>query len=51
MVKVESDAYWSGTAYAPDPGNNAWNFNADDGNQNNSNQNNEFHAWAARPGG
>ena len=49
--KVKSYAYWSGTAYAPNPTNNAWAFNTNDGNQNNNNQNNEFFAWAVRPGG
>jgi hypothetical protein len=41
--------YWSGTEYAPNP-NNAWNFNTNDGNQNNDNKNNELYAWAVRPG-
>ena len=29
--------YWSGTEFAPNP-NNAWNFNTDNGNQNNDNK-------------
>lgn len=43
------DVYWSGTEYAPNP-NNAWNFNANDGNQNANNKDNENYAWAVRPG-
>lgn len=41
--------YWSGLQYTPNP-NNAWNFNTNDGNQNANNKNNEFYAWAVRPG-
>lgn len=48
---MQSNVYWSGTAYVPDPANNAWNFNTNNGNQNINNQNNEFYAWAVRPGG
>ncbi|MFO1404335.1 MAG: hypothetical protein U1E96_07120 [Azonexus sp.] len=48
---MQSNVYWSGTAYAPDPAINAWNFNTNNGNQNINNQNNEFYAWAVRPGG
>ena len=40
--------YWSGTEL--NPGNNAWNFNFDNGDQNNDNENNELSAWAVRPG-
>ena len=47
---MQSNVYWSGTAYAPDPAINAWNFNTNNGNQNINNQNNEFYAWAVRPG-
>jgi hypothetical protein len=47
---AQSYAYWSGTEYAPDT-NNAWNFNTNDGNQNNDNKNNELFAVAVRPGG
>ena len=43
------DVYWSGTEYAPNT-NNAWNFNANDGNQNNDNKDNENYAWAVRSG-
>ena len=49
--KLQSDDYWSGTAYAPDPAINAWKFNTNDGNQNNTNQNNQIYAVAVRPGG
>jgi hypothetical protein len=47
---VQSNDYWSGTEYAPNP-DNAWNFNPDNGNQNDDNQNNQLFAVAVRPGG
>jgi hypothetical protein len=40
--------YWSGTEVIP--GNNARNFNFDNGNQNDDNENNQFSAWAVRSG-
>ena len=46
---MQSDNYWSGTEITA--GNNAWNFNPDNGNQNDDNQNNRFFAVAVRPGG
>ncbi len=50
MDMLQSNDYWSGTEYAPNP-NNAWNFNTNDGNQNNANKNNALYALAVRPGG
>ena len=47
---LQSYNYWSGTEYAPSPG-NAWNFNTNDGNQNNNDKNNGLYAVAVRPGG
>jgi len=47
---LQSNDYWSGTEYAPNPA-NAWNFNTNDGNQNNANKNNALYALAVRPGG
>ena len=47
---VQSVDYWSGTEYAPNP-DNAWNFNTNDGNQNNDDKNNALYAVAVRPGG
>jgi hypothetical protein len=47
--RLSAAVYWSGTEYAPNP-NNAWNFNTNDGNQNNDDKNNELFAWAVRPG-
>lgn len=47
---MQSYDYWSGTEYAPDT-NNAWNFNTNDGNQNNDDKNNALYAVAVRPGG
>jgi len=41
--------YWSGTEYAPSPG-NAWNFNTNNGNQNNNDKDNQNYGWAVRPG-
>ena len=49
-ICVQTDNYWSGSEYAPNP-NNAWNFNADNGNQNNANKNNQLFAVAVRSGG
>jgi hypothetical protein len=49
--KVQSSDYWSGTAYAPDPAIDAWNFNTNNGNQNNDDQSNQHYAVAVRPGG
>jgi multidrug efflux pump subunit AcrA (membrane-fusion protein) len=48
-ASVQSSNYWSGTVYAPSPG-NAWNFNFNNGNQNNTNQNNQLLAWAVHAG-
>ena len=47
---MQSYDYWSGTEYAPNP-NNAWNFNTNDGNQNNDDKNNALFAVTVRPGG
>lgn len=47
---VQTDIYWSGLEYAPNP-NNAWNFNTDNGNQNNNDKNNQLYALAVRSGG
>jgi hypothetical protein len=43
------DNYWSGTEYAPNTS-NAWNFNFDDGNQNNDNKGNNNYALAVHSG-
>ncbi len=47
---IQSDVYWSGTAYAPDPAIYAWYFLTDLGFQSFYNQGIEFYAWAVRPG-
>ena len=47
---VQSNDYWSGLEYTPNPS-NAWNFNTNDGNQNNDDKNNALYALAVRPGG
>ena len=49
FTNVQSGTYWSGTEYAPNP-DNAWNFNTDNGNQNNDDKNNALYAVAVRPG-
>jgi hypothetical protein len=49
-IIVQSGNYWSGTEYAPNT-NNAWNFNTDDGNQNNDDKDNALFAVAVRAGG
>ena len=46
---VRPNAFWSGTEYAPNPG-DAWNFNTNKGNQNNDDRNNALYAVAVRPG-
>ena len=51
LVKnLQSDVYWSGTAYAPSPADFAWLFYAGDGRQDLSLQSFGFFAWAVRPG-
>ncbi len=47
---LQSNDYWSGLEYAPNT-NNAWNFNTNDGNQNNNDKTNSLYALAVRPGG
>jgi hypothetical protein len=52
LVKnLQSDAYWSGTAYAPYPASIAWAFGTYSGAQDaGSSRGYEFYAWAVRPG-
>ena len=53
LVKnLQSDIYWSGTAYASNPASNAWFFSTSNAGayQGNTSQTNEFIAWAVRPG-
>ena len=45
---VQTDNYWSGSE---NDANNAWNFNTDNGDQNNDDKNNELFAVAVRSGG
>jgi hypothetical protein len=47
---LQSDYYWSGTAYAPNPAAYAWDFRPYDSFQDYNSQNNQFYAWAVRPG-
>ncbi len=47
---LQSSVYWSGTAFAPYPTNDAWAFSTGYGFQYNYNQNDTFFAWAVRPG-
>jgi len=47
---MQSDYYWSGTAYAPDPTSDAWSFNTNVGGQNLDDQYGQFYAVAVRPG-
>ncbi len=49
-TSLQPNDYWSGTEYAPNPG-NAWNFNTNNGNQNANDKNNDLYALAVRPGG
>ena len=51
LVKnLQSDVYWSGTAYAPSPAVYAWRFGTTYGFQGSYSQSVEFFAWAVRPG-
>jgi len=47
---LQSDVYWSSTAYAPSPAVSAWGFNAYHGVQGYGLQSDEFFAWAVRDG-
>lgn len=47
---LQSDVYWSGTAYAPDPASYAWHFVTFYGGQVYDPPGNELFAWAVRPG-
>jgi MYXO-CTERM domain-containing protein len=49
FLNMQSDAYWSGTEFAPDP-NNAWLFSTGNGNQFALDKNFQFYAMAVRPG-
>ena len=49
FLNMQSDLYWSGTEYAPNP-NDAWLFNSGDGLQTAYNKNVQFYAMAVRPG-
>ena len=52
VKNLQSDVYWSGTAYAPSQAGYAWGFVTYDGYQNYGfdSQRNYFYAWAVRPG-
>ncbi|MDO9310866.1 MAG: DUF1566 domain-containing protein [Nitrosomonas sp.] len=51
FTNLQSYVYWSGTVYAPNPALHAWDFATYDGSQNLYNfQDDEFYAWAVRPG-
>ncbi len=50
FTNMQSDVYWSGTAYAPYPAYYAWYFKTVTGYQYLRNPSNEFYAWAVRPG-
>ena len=47
---MQSSAYWSGTEYVSPGSGNAWNFNTNDGNQNNNDVSNGLYAVAVRSG-
>jgi hypothetical protein len=47
---IQSNQYWSATAYAPFPNSNAWYFNNNDGGQNDFNQSVGLYAWAVHSG-
>ena len=53
FTNLQSDVYWSGTAYAPAPAFHAWYFSTGLGIQDGitvGDQGNRFYAWAVRPG-
>ena len=50
FTNLQSDGYWSGTAYAPYPAIFAWVFYTNYGDQDTNGQHDEFYAWAVRPG-
>ena len=50
FTNLQSYVYWSGTVYAPGPANGAWVFSNSSGNQGFGFQNDDFYAWAVRPG-
>lgn len=50
FTNLQSDVYWSGTVFAPFPVDLAWAFGTFNGSQGSTSQNNEFYAWAVRPG-
>ena len=51
LVKnLQSDVYWSGTAFAPSPAVLAWRFYSLSGSQSRNDQSDGFFAWAVRPG-
>ena len=47
---LQGDAYWSGSAYAPDSARFAWYFSTYEGRQYYAPQNDPYHAWAVRDG-
>ncbi|WP_170265812.1 DUF1566 domain-containing protein [Thiohalocapsa marina] len=49
FANLQDFAYWSGTEYAPNPG-DAWLFNADFGNQDDYYKGYQLYGWAVRPG-
>ena len=49
FTNVQSYVYWSGSEYAPYPY-NAWNFLTTNGVQTIYNKDDQFYAWAVRPG-
>ena len=50
FTNMQSNVYWSGTAYVYFPTEVAWLFGTSGGTQSTDFQSKEFHAWAVRPG-
>lgn len=50
FVDMQSDVYWSSTAYAPDPAIFAWIFYNGFGNQSGGGQSSPYYVWAVRDG-
>jgi hypothetical protein len=49
FTNVQSDVYWSGSEYAPNPS-SAWYFGTDNGYQSRDGKDGQLYAWAVRPG-
>ena len=49
FTNVQSSVYWSGSEYAPVP-DRAWDFGTNYGYQGSTSKDDQYYAWAVRPG-